>query len=298
MKEFSDLIRYCSEKYNATPQCQDCAMGSCKKNCGSDCYNCLNHIHNYNNKTDHYSCLKITYNYILKHGHRYASEISKAVSDIKSSLDKNNPVCVLSVGCGPSTELYGSIHALDDMTVNYIGFDKNNIWNDIQEFNKNIFKQTRHNVMYSTDDFFDFMQQPMCVDILILNYFFSDLIKFNADITESFIEKLSILVNLGKFKNIIVNDIPLFYNNGTGYVCMENLDKKISLIEKEVQRRHFAQPNEYQIAYGCKLDDELSIPVKEPVVQKFSPFGTCGSIQLIIKVKKGLNYDIISFKKN
>lgn len=244
MQEFTDLINYCYQQYTAIPPCSDCAMGNCRKNECEDCYNCLKHVHSYSNHTDHYSCKKITYNYILKHGHRYASEIEKAIADIKPHLDKTRPVSILSVGCGPSTELYGAVQALNDMNISYMGIDRNPIWNEIQQFNTNRFKQTGHVVQYTSDDFFDFMKNGWA-DILILNYFFSDLIKFSPDITDDFINRLADFINNGKFKWVVINDIPLFYKDGTGYICMEHLAQKLSPAkgyEIKVFRRHFATP--------------------------------------------------------
>lgn len=289
MQEFSDLINYCHNQYISIPQCTNCLMNGCKKEGGCDCYNCLKHIHSYFNHIDHYSCKKITYNYILKHGYRYASEISKAVCDIKPYLDTNKTIYAVSIGCGPSTELYGIIDALYDCQVSFIGFDQNSIWEDIQAFNKCKFNQTVHKVQYSFNDFFEFMQpSTRWADILVLNYFFSDLIKFHKEITEDFIERLAILIKNGKFKWIIINDIPLFYAEGTGYICMENLIRKIpSNLEFEITpfRRHFSEPNQYQISYGKKIADRLNIPIEEPVIQSYSPFSVCGSIQVIIMVK-------------
>lgn len=283
MQEFTDLINYCYQQYTTIPLCSDCAMGNCRKNGSNDCYNCLRHIHCYSNHTDHYSCKKITYNYILKHGHRYASEIEKAITDIKPYLNRKRPVYILSVGCGPSTELYGAVQALNDMTISYMGIDKNPIWNDIQQFNINRFKPTHHYVQYTSEDFFTFMDSDKWADILILNYFFSDLIKFNFDITDDFINRLANLINNSKFKWVVINDIPLFYKDGTGYICMEHLAQKLSPAIK-VARRHFAIPNDYQPPYGKKLCSSLSIPIVEQNIQTFKPFESKGSIQLIIKV--------------
>lgn len=288
MQEFTDLINHCYQQYTTTPSCSDsdCAMGNCRKNECEDCYNCLKHVHSYSNHTDHYSCKKITYNYILKHGHRYASEIEKAIADIKPHLNRTRPVYILSVGCGPSTELYGAAQALNDMTISYMGIDRNPIWNEIQDFNINRFKQTPHVVQYTSEDFFSFIKDKWA-DILILNYFFSDLIKFSPDITDDFINRLADLINNGKFKWVVINDIPLFYIKRTGYICMEHLAQKLSPAkgyEIIVSRRHFAIPNDYQPTYGTKLCSNLTIPIVEQNVETFKPFESKGSIQLIIQV--------------
>lgn len=289
MQEFSDLINYCHNQYISIPQCVTCSMDGCKKGGGCDCYNCLKYIHSYSNHTDHYSCKKITYNYILKHGHRYASEISKAVCDIKPYLDTDKTIYAISIGCGPSTEFYGIVDALYDCHVSYIGFDQNPIWADIQAFNQGKFEQTNHKIQYSFEDFFEFMRpSTRWADILVLNYFFSDLIKFHKEITTDFIKQLAELIKEGKFKWVVMNDIPLFYAEGTGYICMEKLIREVSStpeFEIKVFRRHFSEPNQYQISYGNKISNHLNIPIEESVVQSYSPFSVCGSIQAIIMVK-------------
>lgn len=284
VQEFKDLIRYCHHMYS-TSSCAFCAMGSCKRNGGEDCYNCLKYIHNFHNHTDHYACDKITYNYILKHGYRYVSEISKAITDIKSSLLYSRPyICILSVGCGPSTELYGAIQALQGRRISYMGIDRNPIWTNIQTFNKERFASTEHFVQYSSDDLFTLMESSAgSVDILILNYFFSDLVKFSPDITDEFIRKLAFYINHDKFKWVIINDIPLFYGAGTGYSCMENLTQQLCPEQKyNISRRHFAEPNAFQPTYGKKLDSGLSVTIDEPE-KVYQPFASCGSIQLIIR---------------
>lgn len=103
------------------------------------------------------------------------------------------------------------------------------------------------------------------------------------DITDDFINKLADLINNGIFKWVVINDIPLFYKDGTGYICMEHLAQKLSPAIK-VARRHFATPNDFQPIYGTKLPCNLSIPIVEQNVQTFNPFESKGSIQLIIKV--------------
>ena len=140
---------------------------------------------------------------------------------------------------------------------------------------------------YTLEDFFAFMNPNKWADILILNYFFSDLVKFSPDITDDFINRLADLIINDKFAWVVINDIPLFYNKGTGYICMEHLVQKLLLvkgIKVEAARRHFAEPNEFQLPYGKKLCNKLSIPIVEQNIQTFKPFGSKGSIQLIINV--------------
>ena len=287
MQEFSNLIRYCAERFYHLPMCQQCPMGQCRCAGGADCYNCLRYIHDKTNNVHRYPCEKITYNYVLKHGHRYASEISNAVSLTTPYLNLTLPVSVLSVGCGPSPELYGALDALQNVTVNYWGFDTSNVWQNIQDFNRQNLAHLSGMRQYLPDDFIDFVRRTNSgADILILSYFFSDFIKFHPAECQQFVIDLAQLICEGRFHFVIINDIPLFYNSGTAYYCMELLARQLKDTQQMrfiTVRRHFAIPNEFQFPYGKKQDDALRFPIVEQDVRPFSPFGTCGSIQMLIR---------------
>ncbi len=260
-------------------------MGDCRRCVRQDCYECLNYIHHCSNKSVHYQCEKITYNYVLKHGHRYSSEIYYAVKSIASFFEQKQMVSILSIGCGPSTELYGAIAALNGFDVNFVGLDKNPIWGKIQQFNISSFVGTSHKVCYENESFDVYMDRSgASFDILVLNYFLSDIIKFDKPSCDTFLQKLVGYINGNRFRFIVINDIPLFYNQGTGYSCMEKLANQVkNKPYLQMCRRHFADPNQFQFPYGTKKDDALFFKIQENI-SAFEPFGKCGSIQLIIKV--------------
>ena len=289
MSHFSELINFCNTEYERLPFCGECKMASgCHKGCGGDCYLCLNHIHQRTTTSEHYSCEKITYNYILKHGNQFASEIAKAIYGIRSGLLQNNPITILSVGCGPSTELYSASDILKGHKIKYYGFDRSDIWATIQRFNIAQLSPDGHDIQYLTGDFFDFVQNSLIKwDVLILNYFFSDFIKYSPKETDEFIERLAILINNGTFRYVIINDISLFYSTGTGYSCIESLARKMKSSEKfniNCCRFHFKYPNEYQPPYGRKLNDSLYFPVDSDRIGSYAPFTTCRSILFISSI--------------
>ena len=292
MKEFDNLIKYCAQEFNSTPFCSTCSMEQCRR-CGTNnCYNCLAHIHSINTKNEHYDCKKITYNYILKHGYRYASEMAWAFQDIKQLFDHSLPISIISVGCGPSTELYGAAAIFQNTQLHYYGFDTNKIWHTIQQYNKENFNGHLHTIDYYDDcDFIKYMKDSdTTCDILVLNYFFSDYVKYNPSKCDNFIDDLVELIKDGRFLTIIINDIMLLYNTGTGYACMESIAKKLQASNKKYtfsfQRRHFATPNQFQFEYGIKKNDNIGFKNIIQEAQPFNPFTTCGSIQLIIKTNK------------
>lgn len=289
MSHFSELIIFCKTEYERTPFCEDCKMVSgCHIDCGKDCYNCLKYIHKKTTTIEHYSCKKITYNYILKHGNQFASEIAKAIYFIKSGLSGSDPITIMSVGCGPSTELYSAAEVLINHKIHYYGFDRNDIWTNIQRFNTDLLASNGHMVKYLTQDFFDFVKNAciMC-DILILNYFFSDFIKYSPSDVNDFIDQLAILINKGLFRYVIINDISLFYDAGTGYSCIESLARKMKSSDEYFIKDckfHFKNPNEYQPTYGQKIDESLIFPIDEDRIGKYNPFPTCRSILYIISI--------------
>lgn len=289
MSHFSELINFCKTEYERLPFCQQCQMMSgCHRGCGEDCYNCLNYIHKKSTTAEHYSCNKITYNYLLKHGNQFASEVAKAIYGIRSGLLQKDPITILSVGCGPSTELYSAIEILKGHKIKYYGFDRSDIWVAIQHFNIDQLSSDGHDIQYLTEDFFDFVQDSRIQwDVLILNYFFSDFVKYSPKETDGFIDRLAILIKNGAFRYVIINDVSLFYGTGTGYSCIESLARKMKSSEKfniNCWRFHFKYPNEYQPTYGRKLNDSLYFPIEVDRIGTYNPFATCRSILYISSI--------------
>lgn len=290
MQEFDNLIRFCAQKFDTIPFCSNCMMSQCRKCSSNNCYNCLTHIHSIHTTEEHYSCEKITYNYILKHGYRYVSEMAWAFSDIKKYVDFSEPLNIFSVGSGPCTELYGAAAVYKNKPLLFYGFDQSSIWLPLQHFNKENFKDKPVTIEYPDCDFIEFVKNNnLKCDILVLNYFLSDFIKYQPQECESFIRELIALIREGRFSTILINDVMLLYNTGTGYACMEKIARQLKTnnnISFDCQRRHFAVPNEFQFEYGSKHIDSIGFrPILEEA-QPFGPFETCGSIQLIIRTIK------------
>lgn len=290
MQEFDNLIRYCEHKFNALPFCQHCQMLKCRRCDRNDCYNCLQHIHHINTKNEHYSCEKITYNYILKHGYRYASEMAWAFLAVKNSFDLTKPIGIFSVGCGPSTELYGAAAVFRHTSLNYIGFDLSATWSAMQNYNMSNLQSPTRAIQYYNRDFIQYViDNEACCDILVLNYFFSDFIKYQPQACEAFIDDLIGLIQQGRFTTVIINDIMLLYNSGTAYYCMEKIARSLKNSQNfafQFQRRHFATPNQWQFPYGVKQSDSIGFKPVIPEALPFDPFTSCGSIQLLITTNR------------
>ena len=160
MREFTKYINYCDQRFRGIARCQNCPYGQCIHDnpaVATDCYSCLSKIHRYVNRDLTYRCEKIIYNYVLKHGHRYASEIDKIMSYFTSNPQLPIGVNVCSVGCGPSTEIFGVINRLPNHVIHYKGFDTNQIWAPLNNCVRTLFPG--HDVQFEDVDFFQFMAE-------------------------------------------------------------------------------------------------------------------------------------------
>lgn len=283
MHEFDNLIEYCDQQFKAIPKCQQCPLGNCYQCDRTDCYECLQTLHNIHNQ-EVYSCQKITYNYVLKHFHRYASEMCYGLFQLKNYLPNANNVRIASIGCGPCSELYSAALIYQGKDIRFDGFDNNALWGDIQQFNQRQFLHVSIN--YITSDFIEYMRQTdVCYDIMIMNYLLSDMAKRDQGVAYIFIDEIAALVKSNRISKIVINDIPLFYQNNTAYGCMERLSRQLRGEPFIINRFHFKDPNNFQPQYGSKYQkDTIAFPISQEAVP-YEPFSTCGSIQMIIRHK-------------
>ena len=93
----------------------------------------------------------------LKHGYRYVSEMAWAFLEVKKSLDFAKPIKIISIGCGPSTELYGAIVIFRNAPFYYYGFDLSSVWKSIQYLNNENLKYLPHIIQYYNYDFIQYV---------------------------------------------------------------------------------------------------------------------------------------------
>ena len=292
MTKIEQLLLHCDDRMQHT-NCEKCEYeGGCLRRLRSDCYECLSKIHKVYNHDLHYSCDKILYNYVLKHQIRYASEIAWGYNIISRIRKEFSPSPVIySIGCGPASELY----AIDEYSRRtgqfnnyyYKGFDLLNKWDVINDYSLNLFGNDRISFLY--EDMFNYINNcGEIVDVLIANYFFSDLMRYDKQRANNVIDSICELYINKKILTILVNDIPLFYENGdvraSAYPCMQLLEKRLGhLAVQSVVKVRFSDPKyDSIIKYGRKLKNNkccFSIPTQ---VDKYEPFNVCNSIMMII----------------
>lgn len=242
MVEFTNLLSGCLDAYNSLAPCDSntcesgffCIANNCAK---GRCDRCLNHIQWHPSPSFHYSCPRITFHYVLRFFNRFASEIAYVVLNLKDDyLRAKTSLNVVSLGCGPGSEVYGFIGALRNkaphIVLNYQGFDLNSAWGTVQQMSKNVLAATPHRI-----DFYDLnmfgayvgFQGGDC-DMLVLNYLLSDAQKYYTDsIKVKFLEDIAQFVFKNNVRNILFNDNSYYGKGGldTGVGMMFRLIKEL-----------------------------------------------------------------------
>ena len=244
--------------------------------------------------------------YTCKYAFRYASEIVYALRRFKDLINKEH-MNVISFGCGPCTDLFaldylkrnGEMHF---KTIEYRGIDySKNVWchihDDIKTFEADEYKITfsYENICQSIHKLFHDTWDP---DLIVFQYVLSDMHKHTGTIeTESFINTFSEYYNKKVLPNTytILNDINLGNDYGGGREYFDLLCDKIE--SSTVKKGRFRNDNSkssyypYGYTYGETSDGEFSdnrILFNSNMWQKYSPFKSCASAQMLIKKEAGI----------
>jgi len=235
------------------------------------------------------------FNYILKFFNRYASEVVYCVYPLleKYFLSSNN-IIAYSLGCGPSSELYSIISSsrhlgIKDSCIHYYGFDISSQWDEISKLNESYFPEVYINFLH--EDMFDYIKKgTQHIDIMILNYVLSDIMRYDKDEGQDIADKMINVIKSKRASYIIINDIPLFYTKDkktSAYILMDKIEKAVQN-EKgiKVKKYHFVEPNEFQPKYGKKIKENNLCFNTPKEVETFDPMPQCGSIVQLISVEK------------
>ena len=261
----------CAAAYAGGTACQNCVNAKKCEGCNTcKCYDsCIHPLHHYNSNGKTYNCLNMAYNYVVKHFYRFASEIEYAFHIVYHAEQHNwkDNINVVSLGCGPSSELYGIINELQNqqsnLVVSYHGFDTNAIWQKIWNLNIDICKQ--HNVTYTTDDMFAYYTEHSDehIDILILNYLLSDVARnMQNEEKTAFLDKLAEFIDVMDVQYVIFNDISLFYDNLiSGYSCMEYVVRQFGVNK---QRHSVLKGGRYRLVTPIRI----SLPMEGNIISQ------------------------------
>ena len=291
-----DLIEKCSyrdEFQNEHEQCEDCSYGD---NCPGDCQKCLQYVHYPQNAPvpRKYDCVHMADCYYCKYAYKYASEITYGLACFAEIRNKKT-LKIMSVGCGPCTELAAVDYLKEKGVLNYeklqyrgidpLGNVWRRIWNDIKEYFGNGINFYQKDILELVDII---TRHSWISDVLIFQYVFSDMYKNSSTIEiNQFIDKLATFLNACGEKPIYIlcNDINLSKSYNGGREFFDVLESKISN-PKIVRRmqfnnnnkdRHFEYGDEYK--RNCLIFDDIPDEIRKA----YNPFDSCASAQILIK---------------
>lgn len=291
MIEYLSIIDYCNNQFQGRVGCQNCLYDNfCNNsdpyNCDK-CYCCIKRIHDINNNTIHYQCEQMTYNYLIKHINRYASEVVWGLATFTNSFDGIN---ACSIGCGPAPELYAikayyRKEGLNDDRIRFKGFDTQqiNIWNPIWNATQHIFGDTVS--FFNQDAFTYYLENDEQVNLVVLNYMVSDMIKFDKIGFPAFLERFKEFLGRQREVMVVLNDVFLIdVYNVFNHIC-NTFQYSNKFVVEECRRQYFAEMK-HGFVFGNKLQKNNLLFANSPLELNFNHFSECKSIQLILKIKQ------------
>ena len=186
------IQQYISQCQSAFKPCSQCTAGVCNIDplCGClcnnypNCLDCLGKMfYAPNHRNRRYQCLPITYSYVERFTEIFASEIYRILFPLDNLWNNITNRVIISIGCGPATELIAVEKILRDKSINnvcrYVGFDPNCVWSSAWSILINIFQLQRCNIMPSFQNGVLSSNDTVLKDtkLLILNYVVSDVYK-------------------------------------------------------------------------------------------------------------------------
>lgn len=291
-----ELVEKCSDRNEYKNKHDQCVNCSYESYCLGDCQICLKYVHYPQNAAvpRKYDCVHMADYYYCKYAYKYASEIVYGLSCFNDIRHKKK-LKVMSVGCGPCTELAAIDYLKKQGVLNYEelqyrGIDPlkkvwNRIWNDIIEYFGVGINFYSNDILELVDII---VRHSWVPNVLIFQYVFSDMYKHSnvAEIIQ-FIDKLAIFLN-SCVENpiyILCNDINLSTSYVGGREFFDILESRIGT-PKMVRKMHFDNKNkDRHFEYGDEYDGNNLIfdEISDEIRSAYNPFDSCASAQILIK---------------
>lgn len=289
------ILEYCNNDYiNDEYICKNCNH---PKKCPGKCEECLRQIHFKADEAGNrhsYDCKNLMDYYVCKYSFKYTSEMCYAFKEIRELVCKEKNLNVLSIGCGPCTDLF----ALDCMKkqgtycyreINYIGIDPLEKWERIHDFIK--YNVNDINLCFKYKKIQKILpklfEKEFRSDIIIMNYLLSDFHKYqgSAEVIDFLNYLVYYIINVSPNAIIIINDINLDCSRGGGRDYYDILFSKLRKYGFNCIRKHFKNNNKmYHFDYGQEYGKNELIFSNEFVSEydDFNPYRSCASAQIII----------------
>ena len=293
MHLIKEIIQECDKRYSKSSCSKNLIY--CKTTCdGNPCEKCLSLIHFQHGPGRKYDCTRMADFYVAQFACKYTSEILYAIQTLQlpSTFNAN----VLSIGCGPCTDLFAFEYWLQKKKISslqYHGFEINPIWGNIHNdiISAANAKKLRVDIITNPDiDVFYYIKDTYQIpNIIVLQYVLSDIYKQTPAAINSFITQLA-----DYFNNTMPTGSVIILNDVNSCNCgRDHFDKFFLLLNNcTATKRHFANNyndsigkhtyyygNQYphnHIDYKAFLDDYA-------LDNKYSSKRYCSSAQCLIK---------------
>ena len=298
------ILSKCDKRHDKnSSQCIDCTYD---EYCPHDCEKCLDYIHNPNHAPEgaparKYDCAHMADVYTCKYSPRYTSEIIYALRRFQDLTNRDH-IKVLSFGCGPCTDLFALNYLkrngeMKYRSLEYRGIDySEDVWKrihqDIKTFEDNDLK-----IRFFYEDMCEIIhkisQGTWTPNLIVFQYVFSDMHKHTGyEGTTDFINAFAKYYNakVQPKTYTIMNDINLGKCYGGGREYFDQLYSKLNA--STVRKGRFCNENSrsptYPRGYTYGEDSDGEFPNNTNLFdfsawQKYSPFNTCASAQMLIK---------------
>ena len=277
MLSVQELVTYCDSMYlKGDERCPDCA----NEGCTGACANCFKEIHF--GKDRDYDCPNLMHHYVCTYFYAYSSEIwhlFNAENDLRN-LDEYR---VLSIGCGPASELFGISRIAAEKNIQYAGFDINERWTSIH--NK-VTEIVGHDPNCTADlrignVFDEYERLGFVPNVIVFSYLISHLLLKETSVFDFYNNLISIILNtLDKPYYIIINDINFWKIR----YYFEWLYKKL---ESDKNQTVSATERYFQgYTYGQRYPSrQLIEEIPANILGKYSTWQECKTTaQMLIKV--------------
>lgn len=282
----NEIIHNCNEAY-IVDDGESCRV--CNNRCNGDYSKFLRDIHFGDRKR--YNCDKIMNYYFPKYGYRYAFEIEKILNYYADELSEFKDLHVLSIGCGPCTELMGivSFNAANKKPVKYNGIDLNSKWKSIHNMIESKLDDY-YKLNFHYEDVFQFIdninpnKKQLNSNIVIFQYVLSDMEKYKSKHEIYILFKRlyhEILRYLPKRALVILNDINHKEKVRDLYDLFESI---LPEDEFKVDKYHFITKRDEYFRYGNGIEENY-VPyfIPDYIDNRYNPWITCNSAAFIIR---------------
>lgn len=285
--ELEKFLAFCDACYTSLNPCncgKTCTNNNFCQKQATDCYDCIKRVHDYHNSSVHYNCLKMLYCYVLKHGYRFSAEILFLFQRIQRDIVRKEELYVTSIGCGPCTELFGGIFfwrsiGKNNASFHFRGFDLEPLWAPLMMEIPRFFNGA--DVYIHNFDAFEYYKTTVeKIDVLVLNYMLSDMLKFHSQEYSSFLSNLCELINRCKPRYLLINDIYLLVSKNATIQLLNRL--QAHGISFKYVTMQYPGINSFIGEFGRQISKQPFEMFNKDIVEKYDPFRFVNSIQAIV----------------